>query len=72
MGRAVVGTSSVGRALLPVPGVQPRGHVPKHDHREFPRLAAWKSSYPLPAQTLIRIGRDISLSGYRTLGAGAM
>jgi hypothetical protein len=33
-------------------------------------LAVWESSYTLLAQTLIRIGRDISPSGYRTLGAG--
>src|ERR1700745_4371244 len=48
------------------------GHVPKHDDRSS-RVALWgKLLVTLLAQKLIRIGRDISPSGYPLSARGAM
>ena len=48
------------------------GHVPKHDNRSSRAWLYGKLLVTLLAQKLIRIGRDISRSGYPLSAPGAM
>jgi hypothetical protein len=48
------------------------GHVPKHDDRRFRAWLYGKLLVTLLTQELIRIGRDISPSGFPPSARGAM